>query len=424
MLKNFLEIPCVSFKINFKKYFSTPFLIKGLLIAILFSLFIYLHYFGFTNKLFLNFLTSISAFFAFYLLLKESKETLFWAGFFIGGLWFYWVSFSFRYYNLAILSPLIIFIFAFGYGVFFWLIGCLKKIYLRALAFLGFSYFHPFGFNWLVPELTLIDSFFDFTKLKFALFLLSIVILHEGKKYWKLLFIPLLFVSIRYEDIKLPLSKQKIYLDHRIIPQEKKWLPEYRPTIIKQNFDLINKAIKDGYDIVVLSESVFPMYLDTKLELIDKLLKLSKKITIVAGSLYYDGKNGYNGAYYFINGVFYVANKVVLVPFSEQIPLPKFIAHFINDYFFDGAEDFKTAKKPTDIPINGEVFRNAICYEATAEELYQGNPKFMIAMSNNTWFVPSIEPTLQRLLMRYYSRLHHTTIYHAAIGGGSGVVRY
>ncbi len=426
MLENFLEIPFISFKLNFRSYFSTPFLIKGLLTAILFSLFIYLHYFNFTNKLFLNTITSLSAFFAFYFLLKESKETLFWAGFFIGGLWFYWVSFSFRYYNLTILAPLIIFIFAFGYGIFFWLIGCLKKSYLRAWAFLGFSYFHPFGFNWLIPELTLIDSFFDFTKLKFALFLTSLVLLIELKNYYKLIFIPFLIASLKFENINLSLSKQKIYLDSRNIPQDKKWLPQYQPIIVKQNFDLIKKAIKDGYDIVVLSESVFPMYLNTELEIIKKLLKLSKKIVIVAGSLYYDdmAQGGYNSAYYFIDGVFYVASKVILVPFSEQIPLPKFIAHFINDFFFNGAQDFKTAKKPTNIPINGEMFRNAICYEATTKELYQGNPKFMIAMSNNSWFTPSIEPTLQRLLMRYFSRLHHTTIYHAAVSGGSGIVKY
>jgi len=425
MLKNFLEIPCFSFRFkSFKSYFSTNTLIKGFLTALLFSLFIYLEYFGIKDKIFLNITTSITAFFAFFLLLKEDKKVLFWSGTFIGLFWFYWVSFSFRYYNLDYLMPLIIAIFSFGYGVFFYIIGCLKKSYLRALAFLGFSYFHPFGFDWLIPELTLIDSFFDFTKLKFALFLASIVLLIELKSYYKLLFIPLLLASIRYEDINLPLSKQKIYLAKRDIPQQKKWQKSYFDTLVNDNFKVINDAINKGYDIVVLSESVFPYYLNSDPVMIEKLKNLSKKITIVTGSLYSDGVNGYNSAYYFINGEFYVANKVVLVPFSEQIPLPKFISKFINDTFFEGAEDFKTASNPTDFQINGEVFRNAICYEATSRRLYQNAPSFMIAISNNAWFTPSIEPTLQRLLLRYYSRLYHVTIYHSANSGGTGIVRF
>ncbi len=320
--------------------------------------------------------------------------------------------------------PVIIIVFAFGYGIFFWLIGSFTKSYLRALAFLGFSYFHPFGFNWFVPELTLINSFFDFTKIKFALFLVAILTLIEFKRYYKLFFIPLLLLSVRYENPTLSLSHQKIYLSARNIPQDKKWKDSYLNTLLKDNFRIINKAIDEKYDIVVLSESVFPLYLNSRIDLINKLLKLSKKITIVTGSLYSDGKNGYNSTFYFINGVFYVANKVVLVPFSEEIPLPRFIARAINNHFFGGAEDFKNAKKPTDIPINGEVFRNAICYEATAQRLYEKNPKFMIAISNNAWFTPSIEPTLQHLLLRYYSRLHNTTIYHSANSGGTGIVQF
>ncbi len=424
MLKYFLEKPYFSFNLKFRSYFSTKDLIKGLLIAFFISAFIYIVYFNLFSGVSLKIVTSLFAIAGFYLLLKENQKVLFWAGLFMGGAWFYWVSFSFRFYDLRVLIPLIIFVFAFGYGVFFWLIGSLQKSYLRALAFLGFSYFHPFGFNWFVPEVTLVDSFFDFTKLKFAIFLVAILAMLELKRYYKLFFIPLLFLSVRYENPSYIVSAQKIYLASRNIPQDKKWKEDYLDTILKDNFRIINKAIKKKYDIVVLSESVFPLYLNSRVDLINKLLKLSKKITIVTGSLYSDGKNGYNSTFYFIDGVFYVANKVVLVPFSEEIPLPRFIAHFINDYFFKGAEDFKMAKKPTDIPINGELFRNAICYEATASRLYEGNPHLMIATSNNAWFTPSIEPTLQHLLLRYYSRIHDTTIYHSANSGGTGVVQF
>lgn len=59
-------------------------------------------------------------------------------------------------------------------------------------------------------------------------------------------------------------------------------------------------------------------------------------------------------------------------------------------------------------------FQIAICYEATREEFYQDFPKYLIALSNNAWFVPSIEPTLQRLLMLYFAKNYGTTIFHSS----------
>lgn len=46
----------------------------------------------------------------------------------------------------------------------------------------------------------------------------------------------------------------------------------------------------------------------------------------------------------------------------------------------------------------------------------------MIAISNNAWFEPSIEQTLQHLLLRYYAAKYQTVIYHAANGGISGII--
>jgi apolipoprotein N-acyltransferase len=47
----------------------------------------------------------------------------------------------------------------------------------------------------------------------------------------------------------------------------------------------------------------------------------------------------------------------------------------------------------------------------------------MIAISNNGWFHPSIEPTLQKLLMRFYAKKHHSIIYHSANMGGTGIIK-
>ena len=75
------------------------------------------------------------------------------------------------------------------------------------------------------------------------------------------------------------------------------------------------------------------------------------------------------------------------------------------------------------LTIGGVPFRNAVCYEATCPELFEGEPKYMIAISNNAWFTPSVESTLQRLLMEYFSKRHGTVIFHAANMAGTGVIR-
>ena len=202
-----------------------------------------------------------------------------------------------------------------------------------------------------------------------------------------------------------------------------KWNREnLRPTI-----ELIYKEIRDakneGYDLVLFPESVFPFYMNQANSVIKQLQELSYDIAIVAGSLLKEDNLHYNVTYMFSNGNYEVAKKMVLVPFGEYIPLPDFAKKFINEIFFAGASDFKTAEAPTDFVIKGIKFRNAICYEATCQEIYEGDVDFVVASSNNAWFYPSIEPTLQKLLMRYYARKNGVTIYHSANWSGTGIIR-
>jgi apolipoprotein N-acyltransferase len=119
---------------------------------------------------------------------------------------------------------------------------------------------------------------------------------------------------------------------------------------------------------------------------------------------------------------------VVLVPFGESNPLPDFLSDWVNKVFYDGAVDYKASPHTTDYLIDGVRYRNAICFEATSEILYSkdanGNrPQNMIVLSNNGWFTPSTEPTLQKLLLQYYSKKYGTTIYHAVNMSESYVVK-
>jgi len=424
MLKYFLALAYPSFKIkNLRGYFSTSNITEGFLSAALLSLFIYLSHFEVLNQNILIIVNSINVILGFYIVLSSDKKTLFWSGFFIGIFWFYWIGFSFRYYDAVYVIPLMMLFVSLGYGIIFWIIGIFKNPIVRVILFTLLSYLHPLSFNWFIPELTLLDTVFGIEKWQFGLFLLSIALFIELRSWFKLISLLTLLTAVNYTSYKpLELSKQKIYLSQTFVEQDQKWEESYKDESIQNNFNIIYDAIRKKADIVVISESAFALFLNVEPVLMERLKELSKEISIVTGALYADNTDSYNSTYYFIDGNVTIANKVILVPFGEEIPLPKFFKKIINDLFYNGAEDYKTADKPTDVNINGEIFRNAICYEATREELFEGDPKFMIAMSNNAWFTPSIEPTLQKMLLRYFSRKHHTVIYHCANKGGTTII--
>ena len=282
---------------------------------------------------------------------------------------------------------------------------------------------HPLNYNWFVPEPTLLDSYFGIEKWQFLLILIALALFIMIRHRLRFLALFIMIGAVNFTPpAPLPLPKQSIYLSSLHTPQDKKWDESYRDKSIEINFNIIKDAISKKYDIVVLSESAFALFINKEEAVLEELYRLSKQITIVTGGLYFDGKNAYNSTYYFIDGHVKIANKVVLVPFGEEIPLPKFISHFINKIIYDGAEDYIAADKPSDIMIKGESFRNAICYEATREEVFEGDPNFMIAISNNAWFHTSIAPTLQKLLLRYFSRLPHTVICHSANMGENALI--
>jgi len=242
-------------------------------------------------------------------------------------------------------------------------------------------------------------------------------------KRYKYLPLLLLLLSLNFNQTVQKDASLKIKLVATDIKQEEKWLRRSLEPTVSLIFKEIEEAIESEYDVIIFPESVFPIFMNKNQELIDSLLLYSRDISIVAGSLYRDDRNNYNVTYFFEDGEYELAKKLVLVPFGEYIPLPKFAQKYINDTFFSGASDFVTATEPTDFVIKGVKFRNAICYEATCQEIYEGDVDFVIATSNNAWFRPSIEPTLQKLLMRYYARKNGATIYHSANWSGTGVVK-
>lgn len=391
----------------------------GLITALLFSAFIYLEEWGITVK----FLNTIFGIAALGLFLYIPKRAVLVAGFFIGLLWFYWIGYSFKYNGVGFLTPVVTFGFAVIYMLFFGVLALTNKVYIRAILLFVLSFVEPFDWNWLQIELIFVDSYIGVFKYQLFFVLAALSLPNYLKIRYKDASLLLLVLALNFTPTVEKVAPLKIKLVATDISQDKKWLrATQRPTIVKI-FSEINNAIKEGYEVVVFPESVFPLYMNKSPILMNKLLELSQDITIVAGSLFRENGNNYNVTYMFQDKKYEMAKKLVLVPFGEYIPLPKFAQKIINDYFFAGQADFSTAKEPTDFMIKGVKFRNAICYEATCQEIYEGDVDFVIAISNNAWFAPSIEPTIQKLLMRYYARKNTATIYHCANYKGTGIIR-
>ena len=409
-----------------KAYFTINKIIRGFFIALLSAGAMYLDWFGFINPL----INTILALLTFYFLLQADRKVWFWFGFFMGILWFWWISISFKSYGFAWAIPIGVLIIATTYGGIFLLLAIFAErlsqklftLIIKAISLLLLSYIHPLGFDWFKPELVFTNSYIGIEKWQFALVLASIVLTLYKKQ---LLYLLLILGAYPYtshfhqgEAVDPTIEVSNFHIN--VID---KWKPELQQEHINTVFNTIDKAIKNKKSVIILPESIFALFLNKQPVLMEGLKQRSFKIDIVLGALYVDGNIPRNSTYIFTKGNYKIANKVVLVPFGEANPLPKFMSSWINDLFFDGAPDYVADKAPTDYTLHGKTYRNAICYEACSEPLYEGNPKNMIVISNDGWVVPSIEPTEQKILLQYYSKKYGTTIYHSINMSNSYIIQ-
>ncbi|MBL3520535.1 apolipoprotein N-acyltransferase [Arcobacter lanthieri] len=403
------------------EYFNKIYIIKGFITAILLSTFIYLAHFGIEIKI----INTILGLAGIYLLLTIPKKALFYAGFFTGIFWCYWMAVSLQYYGIAYVAPLLILGIGLVFGIIFFLFAIIDKITFRIFMVFAFLFVSPFGFNWLKLELLFVDSYISTTKIAFALVLLSMYFVIKLKRAKVLAILPLLFTLNFGSGEFIDTTKAKIYMPQMNIQQDLKWQKESLDDLIKYNLHQVFEAIENKYDLVILPETAFPIALNRYPQIDIMLKELSNEIDIITGALYVENNKIFNASYHYSKEKVQIAQKVVLVPFGEKIPLPKFFVDLINKVFYNGAQDYSEADNPTDFEVLGEKYRNAICYEGTTDKIYENldDTRYMIMISNNAWFTPSIEPTLQHLLLKYYSKKYGITIFHTANGSKNRIYR-
>jgi apolipoprotein N-acyltransferase len=403
---------------NLSRHFITFIIIKAFVTAACLSAFIYLLLFDITNYA----IHSLLALIGFWSLLKATKQEYFLIGFFIGIFWFYWISFSFRYYGeLYWMIPIVILLIAIIYGAIFLIPALITNSqYLRALLLLLLSQIAPFGFNWFNFELILYYTPFGLTPLHIG-FLMAAVLIFE--KY-KIIAFCLLIASVDFSNNPLPEEPNiDIELVHTEIPQNDKWENEQILKDVKNNFYMIEKAIENKKRLIIFPETAFALYLNKNEIIVDRLLQYSENIAIITGGLAYEDGKYYNSAYFFDKGQVTRGDKVTLVPFAEKIPLPSFLVSITNDILFDGADDFTEAPRPTDFEIDGIKIRSAVCFEGSSSAIYKDEPKYVSVISNNAWFLPSTEPILQNLMIALYAAKTNSLVYHSINGSKSVIIK-
>ncbi|WP_170000198.1 apolipoprotein N-acyltransferase [Campylobacter sp. RM9328] len=420
-----LRFAWVSLVLNFlSRYFSTKIIIKAFVGAFLLANFIFLA--PFNNSLF-DLMSPFLTLAGIYTVITSTRAGFFAAGFFSGILWFYWISFSFIYYDLGWLIPIVILSIATIYGFIFWAASFPSFITLRAVVLFVFSYIHPFGFNWFNLEATLVLGAFDPSARGLAFMFLAAISLAYFSKIYKFIAVFICLVcALQFDSKDVKILPFELQLTNSDILQRQRWDKELKNSFINENLAVIDDAINNGKRAILMPESAFPTFITHESNLQTELKEKSQQIAIIAGGLAYENKQIYNSAFFFDKGEMKRFDKLILVPFGEEIPLPNFIKEIINKMFFDGAQDFQTAKTLSDYEIDGVKIRNAICYEATRDELYEGKFDVMFAITNNGWFkaryFPSTEPILQRNLLKYYATKYNKTIYHSVNGSPSEII--
>ncbi|RUM72508.1 MAG: apolipoprotein N-acyltransferase, partial [Sulfurovum sp.] len=151
-------------------HFTTFDITRGLILSVCSAMFIYLNYWHFSFPL----IDTIFAILTLYFLLLSNQRVWFFFGVFMAILWFYWIGLSLEHYGYGWGLPVGIFLVSLGYGILFYIFAyisnflsdktSLPSLLFKALFLLGFSYIHPFGFDWFKPELMFVESYIGIQK--------------------------------------------------------------------------------------------------------------------------------------------------------------------------------------------------------------------------------------------------------------------
>ena len=234
----------------------------------------------------------------------------------------------------------------------------------------------------LVMSNLLFLNFIQYKKFKYILFCIILISLCHLLGY---------IIKINDSPIKHAIN---IGIAQPSYKQETKWIPSQRYSITKQIKEMIDKAHSYNNNLVVLPESLFPLFIEEDHDLMDYLINLSYKKPLIFGNIRREYNNNhkykyYNSVFFFDKGSYDVYDKVHLVPFGEYFPF-KTLFKPINYYFFGDSDNFSSGNKLKIFNIGDIKLGPLICYEGAfsdfALDLVDQHADIIIVVTNDSWF--------------------------------------
>lgn len=197
-------------------------------------------------------------------------------------------------------------------------------------------------------------------------------------------------------------AQQQVAIVQANIPQEKKWLPEYRqPTV--QLYRNMTQPLSDS-DWIVWPEAAIPLVYSQATPYLQSLndFATANNTALVTGIIYDDANTGFyhNSALALGKGSGQY-HKTRLVPFGEYVPLEQWLRGLISFFNLPMSMIKSGPEDQASLNVSGTRVGMAICYEIVYPDLVArqaSHSQVLITLSNDAWFGRSWGP-LQHLQM-------------------------
>lgn len=193
-------------------------------------------------------------------------------------------------------------------------------------------------------------------------------------------------------------SSLRVGLVQGAIPQEQKWDPRQRDTIVARYLDLSREAIEGGAELVIWPESSTPFSFDTNAAMATpiRMLAAGHRVPFIIGSDRSEPPAGDQPGRYFNAAALVGADgqtrqwydKMRLAPFGEYVPF-KSLLFFVGP-LVEKVSDFSAGTDPVVFDAGGHRVSVAICYESIYPDLarlfVERGSTLLATITNDAWF--------------------------------------
>jgi len=305
--------------------------------------------------------------------------------------------------------------------------------HLRSILFTGFPW-NLIGYVWTVSDITTqTASIFGIYGLSlFAILIFSTPYAIKDKRF----IIPIILLSIfigGYGYYRVNNAHNNTVKNVRLrliqgnIPQNLKWNIKERIAILQKQIAMTTSEGFDDITHAIWSESALPFTLSENSPIMETLKNaVHQNGLLITGAVRMENNTGFNSiiAVNKLGKIVGKYDKVHLVPFGEYVPFRNIVLidKIAGDYydFIEGNE-----VKPMSL-INLPLMMPQICYESIFQDLasYKGNPKpkWILNITNDTWFGNSIGPYQHFNMVRIRAVEQGIPVIRVANSGITGVI--